>query len=361
MKKLVLFLCLSLALAAHAQKQKTEAYINTYKEIAIAEMMRTGVPASITLAQGILESQSGESDLVKGSNNHFGIKCKTEWTGEKIYHDDDAKGECFRVYPSADESFRDHSDFLKTRAHYAFLFKLDPTDYEGWAKGLKKAGYATNPAYPQKLMKLINDYQLQQYSLMAIARLNEPAQRDEVTAVEVKEIKEVKEVEEVTLVKEVKEDKEAENNGTLTEPVIITAAAKKTTTYPQGIFSINHTKVIYATAGTSLLALANQYDLPLGKLIEYNDLEEMDVLDMDRLVFVEKKQKKGSVDFHTVAPGENLHAISQLEGIRLENLLEYNNLKKSTQLSTGEKIYLRTVTQAVVEKPVVKQAKKITS
>jgi hypothetical protein len=171
MKKLILFLCLAVSLAAHAQKEKTEAYIATYKELAIAEMMRTGVPAAITLAQGILESQWGESDLVKSSNNHFGIKCKPEWTGDRVYHDDDAKGECFRVYPTADQSYMDHSDFLKTRPHYAFLFKLDPTDYEGWAKGLKKAGYATNPAYPQKLMKLINDYSLQQYSLDALARL----------------------------------------------------------------------------------------------------------------------------------------------------------------------------------------------
>ncbi len=375
MKKMILFVCVMFTLAAHAQKQKIESYINTYKEIAITEMMRTGVPASITLAQGILESQSGESDLVKGSNNHFGIKCKTEWTGEKMYHDDDAKGECFRVYPSADESFRDHSDFLKTRAHYAFLFKLDPTDYEGWAKGLKKAGYATNPAYPQKLMKLINEYQLQQYSLLAIARQNDAVGKDEVLVRgEVKEVKEGKAVKEdkvvgdvevigdVKVVGEVKiVDEVMEGSGERVETAGLGNAAQKTVAYPAGIFTINHSKVIYAVAGTSLLALANQYDLPLGKLLEYNDLAEMDILDKDRLMFVEKKQKKGAVDFHTVSSGESLHDISQQEGIRLENLLEYNNLRKGTTLSTGEKIYLRTITQAVVEKPVVKNAKKITS
>jgi flagellum-specific peptidoglycan hydrolase FlgJ len=170
MKKLVLFSLVLMATAAQAQKEKAEAYVNTYKELAIAEMLRTGVPAAIKLAQGILESQSGESDLAKTSNNHFGIKCKTEWTGARTYHDDDEKAECFRVYATVEESYRDHSDFLKNRPYYADLFKLDPTDYEGWAYGLKKAGYATSPTYPQQLLKVINDYNLQQYSLEALER-----------------------------------------------------------------------------------------------------------------------------------------------------------------------------------------------
>jgi flagellum-specific peptidoglycan hydrolase FlgJ len=129
-----------------AEKQRIEDYINTYKDLAISEMLRSGVPASITLAQGILETAGGQSDLAALAYNHFGIKCKSEWTGETMTHDDDAKNECFRKYPSVEESYKDHSDFLRSRPCYAFLFKLDPTDYEGWAKGLKKAGYATNPA-----------------------------------------------------------------------------------------------------------------------------------------------------------------------------------------------------------------------
>ena len=128
MKKWIIFSLVLIAVSVKAQKEKGEAYINTYKDLAMAEMLRSGVPASITLAQGILESQYGESDLVKTSNNHFGIKCKTEWTGAKTYHDDDEKGECFRVYPTAADSYKDHSDFLKTRPNYAFLFNLDPTD-----------------------------------------------------------------------------------------------------------------------------------------------------------------------------------------------------------------------------------------
>lgn len=373
MKKLALFFCLLIAFASQAQKAKGEAYINAYKEIAITEMMRTGVPASITLAQGILESQYGESDLVKGSNNHFGIKCKPEWTGGKIYHDDDAKGECFRVYTTAQESFIDHSDFLKTRPHYAFLFKLDPTDFDGWAKGLKKAGYATNPAYPQKLLKVINDFNLQQYSLEALARLNNPTPAttpatNSTAVVNVTVTKEEdatkqtglvanpsseKSVQDTTLKEQplkeqpVKEEKEPETTTTaMTTPVAtpVVVKVKKQTNYPTGIFTINHTKVIYAAEGISLLSLANQYDITLSKLIEFNELAEMDVLDTDRLLFIERKQKKGTADFHLVTEGETLHDICQIEGIRLENLVEYNRLSKTAAIKPGEKIYLHPIT-----------------
>jgi flagellum-specific peptidoglycan hydrolase FlgJ len=155
---------------SQSQHSNVKQYIDTYKEVAINEMIRTGVPASITLAQGILETEAGQSDLVRASNNHFGIKCKSDWAGEVVYHDDDARGECFRSYASAEESFRDHSDFLKNRPHYAFLFNLDPTDYEGWAKGLKKAGYATNPAYSNMLVRIIFENNLQDYTLVALQR-----------------------------------------------------------------------------------------------------------------------------------------------------------------------------------------------
>jgi hypothetical protein len=172
MKKLslpILFCLLFACNAAFGQtSQVVRDYIARFRDIAIAEMQRTGVPASITLAQGILETEAGRSPLVIKSNNHFGIKCKTEWRGEYVTHDDDAKGECFRKYNDPAESYKDHSDFLKNRAYYAPLFKLDVKDYEGWAYGLKKAGYATNPKYPQLLIKLIRDYDLQQYTMMAL-------------------------------------------------------------------------------------------------------------------------------------------------------------------------------------------------
>lgn len=157
------------------------AYISTYKDLAIAEMQRTGIPASITLAQGIFESTAGTSDLVLASNNHFGIKCKDTWTGESVKHDDDLRQECFRKYPSAIDSYKDHSDFLRTRSHYAFLFKIDPLDYKSWAYGLKKAGYATNPRYPQALIKLIEDYHLNEYTLLALQPLKKELIADSTT------------------------------------------------------------------------------------------------------------------------------------------------------------------------------------
>lgn len=342
MKKLILFLCVCFSLTVHAQREKAAAYINTYKEAAIADMLRTGVPASITLAQGILESQSGESALVKSSNNHFGIKCKTEWTGPKMYHDDDEKGECFRVYASAEESYKDHSDFLKTRPHYAFLFKLDPTDFEGWAKGLKKAGYATNPAYPQKLLKIINEHNLQQYSLQALAmqKNNRPLELAHITQELVNTTQPAQKVFEANN----QPASKAMTTFPVTPVVSIEGPVKKSPVYPQGIFSINNTKVFYGTEGTSLLSLANQFDIPLSKLLDYNELPEMDILDTDRLMFIEKKQKKGSSDFHMMAAGETLHSISQQEGVRLESILEYNNFTKDTPAAPGAKIYLRAVT-----------------
>lgn len=374
MKKIVLLITLfGTLLSAAAQnsgvKERTETYINNYKELAIQEMIRTGVPASIKLAQGILESQFGESTLAKNANNHFGIKCKTEWTGEKTYQDDDARGECFRVYKSAEESYRDHSDFLKTRPHYSFLFKLEPTDITGWAYGLKRAGYATNKTYPEKLLRVIEDYQLHQYTIQGIARIenktapsivapvqtvtvstplneqppvlyikNEPALKNE-TAKTVNTKEETPSQTEApsvsTIVEKTKTPEETEKK---VAPAI---EEKKTLAYPEGIFTINHTKAIHVKEGMSLLALAHQYDISLSKLFEFNELPESDILDADRVLFIEKKQKKGASDIHEVAPGETIHEVSQKEGIRLESLLEYNKLKKDSQLTAGQKLYLR--------------------
>lgn len=346
-------------------KEKTEAYINSYKELAIEEMLRTGVPASIKLAQGILESQFGESSLAKNANNHFGIKCKAEWTGEKIYQDDDAKGECFRVYPDAAQSYKDHSDFLKTRPHYAFLFKLEPTDITGWAYGLKRAGYATNSTYPEKLLKVIEDYKLHQYTMLALAikdNRNAPvpvfAQQSTIAVETVKasviDVKEDNPQPEKTRENKVKETSKAapvqasaEDITKKTEDTILPekkaepTTEKKSSPYPDRVFTINHTKAIYAKEGTSLLALAHRYDISLSKLFDFNELPESDILETDQLLFIEKKQKRGASDLHEVTAGETLHAICQKEGIRLESLLEYNKLKKDSQLSAGQKLYLR--------------------
>ena len=167
MNKILVILILGSGWFFHANAQNISAaqYIAQYKDIAIREMKRMGVPAAITLAQGLLESQSGNSDLVKESNNHFGIKCKSTWTSEFVKHDDDEPGECFRKYKTAEDSYRDHSNFLRGSSRYDFLFQLNPTDYKAWAYGLLKAGYATNPRYPEILIKNIETNNLQQYTL----------------------------------------------------------------------------------------------------------------------------------------------------------------------------------------------------
>ena len=167
MKKFTLFLLNIFmtvsALALPTGNTPQEKYIEKYAPLAVSEMYRSGVPASITLAQGLLESGNGQSELARMSNNHFGIKCHNNWKGGKVYYDDDAKGECFRKYSHPSESYRDHSDFLRYRDRYKFLFDYRVTDYKSWAYGLKKAGYATDPKYPKKLINLIEEYNLQQY------------------------------------------------------------------------------------------------------------------------------------------------------------------------------------------------------
>lgn len=305
-----------------AQSKATiHAYIEKFRDIAIEEMQRTGVPASITLAQGIHETGAGTSDLVTRSNNHFGIKCKTEWTGEKVYHDDDARGECFRKYDDPLISYRDHSDFLKNRAHYASLFKLDPTDYEAWAHGLKKAGYATNPKYPQILIKLIRDYNLQEYTLIALGRkqldVNEPQWAKNTT----------------------------ESNMALGVSGGMKPELKKN--YPDGVFKINDTKVIFVPKGVSYLALAEEHNVSLARLLDFNDLKDGDVTHEDGLLFLQRKRKTGATEFHTVAPGETLYDIAQSEGIRLESLLEFNFLTPNVQPQVGEKLYLQSAAPAM--------------
>lgn len=354
---------------AQMPNPKVQQYIAAYKDLAMAEMQRTGIPASIKLAQGILESQAGESPLSKRSNNHFGIKCKTDWTGARTYHDDDARGECFRVYNTVEESYKDHSEFLKTRPHYSFLFLLDPADYKAWANGLKKAGYATSKTYPQQLIKTIEENNLQQYSEQVIAKkITKPefGKPIEVTPINAQPIQaqtgpnqlvalqeEPKQVAKAAVIVEDVTD----DNDVLAETVVSGIVAKpkqtaqKTKPYPDGIFSINGSKVFYANAGTSLLAIADQYDLSMSKLLEYNDLDGVDVLAKDQLIYIEKKARKSEKDFHIVEGDETWYEISQKEGIGLKSLLELNNLKKEVPLAKGEKIHLKPKTSVVAKTP----------
>jgi hypothetical protein len=311
-KSLVTTIYLLVCGSLFAQSATTEAYIKQYKDLAISEMQRTGVPAAIKLAQAILESQSGMSTLALTANNHFGIKCKAEWTGGKVYQDDDERGECFRVYPSVEQSFKDHSDFLKNRPYYTSLFKLDPTDMQGWAYGLKKAGYATSVTYPKSLLKIIKDYDLEKYNSFASVK----ATPQPVTAV----------LEKAT--ETVINDQE----------IIYT----KSSLFPRGIFTINRSKVIFAIAGTTLKDIALQYDVRQEDLLTFNDIPYTEMLTTGRLIFLEKKLKTGSKSFRIAQPGETWRDISQLEGIRLEHLLLYNQASISeAAIPSGQKIWLQ--------------------
>jgi flagellum-specific peptidoglycan hydrolase FlgJ len=364
----------------------TIAYITQYKTIAMKEMKRTGVPASITLAQAILESNSGESNLAKNHNNHFGIKCKSDWTGAKAYQDDDAKQECFRAYDNAEVSFKDHSNFLKNRPNYVDLFLLDPVDDTAWAYGLKKAGYATASDYPKKLLKIIDDYELAQYNFPELE--NEVEVEEEVEEAPVKKITDdtvVKKVMIDTPINKVITDTPTKslnkptgiaqinttNNlaplSTQTLPVQTLPAPQKDTlkkdtikkevitvvqttkieqvkidttkaatitqsvlpkqptyNYPEGQFRINQVPVILGKEKMSFIEIALKYKVPLYKLFEYNDIKASNLLERDQLIFLAPKKKTGAASFHIVKYNSSLQEISQLEGIQLSLLKLYN-------------------------------------
>ncbi len=313
--------------AQDAPSPAVQEYIAAYRELAIREMQRSGVPASIKLAQGILETEAGRSDLVQRSNNHFGIKCKTTWTGEKVFHDDDERGECFRKYASSEDSWKDHSDFLRTQPRYASLFTLDPMDYKGWAHGLKKAGYATNPRYPQILIKYIETYRLNDYSAIALGKT--PVGLDwaalESPAGTGKAVMSGPQEPSMAL---------PENNGD--------GVRKTTVSYPSGTFMINDTRVVYLEAGASLLALASAHSLRHSWLTDFNDLDPgSDILAQGQLIYLQRKRKHGAQPVHIVAEGESLYSISQQQGIRLESLRSLNRLEPGMEPAVGASLHLQ--------------------
>lgn len=316
MNKICFILLISMAFVSgiSAQKITPEQYVAEYKKLAVSEMKRAGVPASITLAQGILETESGNSDLLSRSNNHFGIKCKSSWTGDSVKHDDDAKGECFRAYSCAADSYRDHSDFLKSNTRYSSLFQLDPSDYRGWAYGLKKAGYATNPRYPDILIKNIEMYNLQQYDQDNGYEITVSAVVENFTPPATKIIP--AEVEEKTL---------------LNQPIFDDNSSS----------TINGVKALLAAKGTSLLAIASQNHLKLGRLLEMNELKKDGLLEKDAIIFLEKKKKEGNRNFTESSSGETLYDVSQRNGILLLSLCEYNRLTADDAISAGTRLFLK--------------------
>lgn len=302
------------------QTMTTPQYIATYKNLAIEEMRRSGVPAAIKLAQGIIETQSGNGTLCLQSNNHFGIKCKNTWTGKTIKYDDDAAQECFRVYDSAKDSYRDHSDFLRNNPRYAFLFQFDGDDYKSWAFGLKQAGYATNKTYPQQLIKVIEDYNLQQYTMIAMGKA--PATTIDQT-----------DYAEVTPKREEKASSgKNHHNNNYNKPVA--------GNFPKGIFEINGRKAVFVKAGTSLIQVADQRNMRLRKLVRFNDLENDNPPAKDMIIFLQKKSKRGSKEFHPVVNGETMHDVAQAEGIQLRWLRRRNKMNEGEEPAAGQRLTL---------------------
>lgn len=384
MKRIFYFLMLFIipyGLSAQKQSEVTLNYINKYKGIAIKEMERTGIPASITLAQAIVESGSGESNLAKKANNHFGIKCKTEWTGEKFYQDDDAKNECFRVYPSAESSFIDHSNFLKDRPNYASLFELDPVDDTAWALGLKKAGYATQKDYPSKLLNMIDLYELSQYNfpeLVAEDSLTEIENTKDITTEVINNktainaplhlvpnkdtsikliptkdtvVKMVTKTDTVVKVVVVKDTVIKIVRDTVEKIVMPKQAVKKDTSniteketivnYPLNQkFKINQSTAIWALAGRSFLEIASTYNIMLFKLFQFNDMDEQDIVQHDQILFLSDKKKENNKKIHLVKKGETLYGISQSEGIQLKALQSYNPTVTNENIKEGTTLYL---------------------
>lgn len=325
MLKNILFILICLPFLTFAQPEKVHAYIQKYKNIAIIEMQRTGVPASITLAQGILESQFGESDLSKKSNNHFGIKCKNDWLGEKVYSDDDELQECFRKYDSVEHSYRDHSNFLKNRSHYQFLFSLNQLDDTAWAKGLQKAGYATNKDYPQQLLKLINEYNLHAYSIHAKENKNLSTQLKQQENINFSQSKFDK--------TNIKINTEKNKN----QPFIA-----KNQPYPYfEKFNINHKNVLYVPTGTALLSIATKYNIPYNNLIQYNDLDDIEIVSNDQLIFLEPKGNEATIEFELYNAQKSMYEIAQQNGIKMNKINMYNKDKNLDKLIEGDTIFLQ--------------------
>lgn len=302
LKQILLFFAFfSLFLPARAQmrwNQQYQTYINQYKDLAIEQMLKYHIPASITLAQGLFESRAGLSDLVVRGNNHFGIKCHG-WTGRTTYHDDDASNECFRAYDNARQSFEDHSKFLARNRRYARLFDLDMDDYKGWARGLKQCGYATNPKYARKLIEIIELYHLDQYD------------------------------------KARSYDRFMAARSGKDQPV-----SRGLGLHP--IYLYNKNYYLIAREGDTFKSIGKETELPWKKLAKYNERDKKTVLHAGEIVYLKKKQRHALKIYkhrpHVVAPGESMYSIAQKYGIRLKSLYKMNGLDYDHQISVGEKL-----------------------
>lgn len=376
------------SLCANAQgsgyEERAKSYIEQYKYLAVAEQKRSGVPAAITLAQGIHETSAGASELATMANNHFGIKCKKSWTGETFAHTDDAPNECFRKYSRAEESYKDHSDYLVTSPRYAELFKLSVTDYASWAVGLKRCGYATNPRYAQVLIKLVEDYKLQEFTYAALNNTDINTGYASASGVYVPEEDAREQQAVVTKPAEVIATPVAATP-VVTTPVAIATpvsapapdvliaeeivvqqpempAVAETTSnafkpsYGQMV-RVNGLKAVYARKGDTPLEYAYKTSIRYQKLLEMNEIDERP-LPQDMYLYLERKNTKGVRATHTVRQGETIFSIAQAEGMMVKSLMDMNMIEPNEEPIPGTILELQ---QFRTVKPVVMIKKKETA
>lgn len=321
MRVILSYILISLQLVALAQSSNRKPladkitrsdYIEMYAEFAVKEMLLSGVPASITLAQGILESGDGNSVLSREANNHFGIKCHGMWEGEKYYMDDDTKGECFRVYKTVFESYRDHSEFLSGRDRYAELFELRRTDYKGWAHGLKKAGYATNPKYPALLIKIIEENDLAKFDKMKSPPKSNSKSEENKSGV--------------------KADKQESNQP---KEAIVSTSQRQ-------MYLRNDIRYIRVKEGDTYQTLERLTQVRKSQVLKYNDKPSNAPLVAGELIYLQPKRRKNSKQgYHIVASGETLRWVSQEYGVKMKHLYKYNELNPGEEPIAGQKIWLR--------------------
>ena len=306
-----------------------QEYVRKYSVIAVSEMYRSGVPASITLAQGLLESGCGLSELALKSNNHFGIKCHNSWKGEKVYHDDDAKGECFRKYDSPEDSFRDHSDFLRYRDRYKFLFDYKTTDYEAWAYGLKTAGYATDPSYPSKLIRLIEEYDLHEYDTKP-SSYGKPSRGKHVKMKgEAKE--EIVTVPESPTVME------------QSQPVVATKREQFSFILTRPMYVRNGVPFVTSVEGETCRSIAASQNLFLREILRFNDLDADVQLLPGTVVYVQAKKRHAAkgIDKYVAEGGETMREIAQRYAVKLSSLYRLNGVGPDYIPREGDVIKLR--------------------
>lgn len=322
----VLLIVLLPSLLKAQGKSARDTYVDTYKYIAVKKMLEHGIPASITLAQGILESGAGKSGLARQANNHFGIKCHKGWQGGTYIMDDDEKDECFRKYSNAEASYEDHSQFLLTRSRYAFLFKYKRTEYKKWARGLKKAGYATNPRYADLLIKVIEDEGLHQYDkVKRLSDMPKPSATAVVVAAN-------------SVPPTVSSTPKPQSTSVADKQLTVVAVSA----HKRMVYKNNGVKLIKALHGDTYATIAKEFNVYTWQLRKYNLADKKHKLQAGEWVYLQKKRNKAKVKYHTVQQGESLRDISQKYALKMRKLMKRNKIKSEKQtLKAGRKLRLR--------------------